>query len=38
MLPCKEPRLKRTYFAVDTVHGLCKEFQRNAYQLLGKHV
>ena len=33
MLPRKEPRLKRMYFVVDTIHG----FQRNAYQLLGKH-
>ena len=25
------------YFAVDTIHGLCKDYQRNACQLLGKH-
>ena len=35
-LPRKAPKIRRMYFAADTSEGISKEFQRNAYQLLGK--
>ena len=35
-LPRSAPRLRKVYFDVDLPNGPSKEFQKHAYQLLGK--
>lgn len=36
LLPRKQPRLRKLYFSLDTPKGVSKEFQRHAYQLVGR--
>ena len=35
-LPRRQPQLRKHYFAMDTPKGVSKEFQKHAYQLIGK--
>ncbi len=37
-LPRNEPKLRKMYFDVDLPSGSSKEFQKHAYQLLGKEI
>ena len=37
-LPRGVPVIRKMYFVADTTEGIPKEFQRNAYQLIGKQI